>query len=156
MTWSSDYMRHFYRAFYEMKLKYVYLPICLLIHLYKELCLEGCIPDVDSGRDGSWREIAITPFSDEARWREGCATGEVLSDMTLPLKRGKTVNGREQLLIGGELFELDDNALYRSNGMVFGHTPDHIQRGLKGMDVCRTLRPSRGALPKLKARGFGD
>ena len=76
--------------------------------------------------------------------------------MTLPLKRGKTVNGREQLLIGGELFELDDNALYRSNGMVFGHTPDHIQRGLKGMDVCRTLRPSRGALPKLKARGFGD
>ena len=31
-------------------------------------------------RDGSWREIAITPFSDEARWREGCATGEVLID----------------------------------------------------------------------------
>ena len=26
--------------------------------------------------------------------------------MTLPLKRGKVVNGREQLLIGGELFEL--------------------------------------------------
>ncbi len=21
-------------------------------------------------RDGSWREIAITPFADEARWRE--------------------------------------------------------------------------------------
>jgi hypothetical protein len=105
-------------------------------------------------RDGSWREIAITPFADEARWREGCATGEVLSDMMLPLKRGKTVNGREQLLIGGELFELDDSALYRSNGMVFGHTPDHIQRGLKGLEVCRTLRPDR-ALPKL-ARGFGD
>lgn len=64
-----------------------------------------------------WREIAITPFSDEARWREGCATGEVLTDMTLPLKRGKVVNGREQLLIGGELFELDDDNLYRSNGM---------------------------------------
>ena len=107
-------------------------------------------------RDGSWREIAISPFSDEARWREGCATGEIQVDMTLPLKRGKVVNGREQLLIGGELFELDDDNLYRSNGMVFGHTPDHIQRGLKGMDVCRTLRPERGGLPKLKARGFGD
>ena len=69
--------------------------------------------------------------------------------MMLPLKRGKTVNYREQLLIGGELFELDDSALYRSNGMVFGHTPDHIQRGLKGLEVCRTLRPDRGALPKL-------
>ncbi|MGG5828705.1 hypothetical protein ACQ4LF_25190, partial [Aeromonas salmonicida] len=55
--------------------------------------------------------IAIAPFSDEARWREGCATGEVLTDMTLPLKRGKVVNGREQLLIGGELFELDDDNL---------------------------------------------
>jgi hypothetical protein len=54
------------------------------------------------------------------------------------------------------LFELDNNALYRSNGMVFGHTPDHIQRGLKGMEICRTLRPERGGLPKLKARGFGD
>ncbi|MGL5586890.1 MAG: hypothetical protein ACRDDI_02445, partial [Aeromonas veronii] len=88
-------------------------------------------------RDGSWREIAITPFSSEARWREGCATGEVLSDMKVPIKRGDTVNGREQLLIGGEKFELDDNNLYRSNGMVFGHSPDHIQRGLKGMDICR-------------------
>lgn len=107
-------------------------------------------------RDGSWREIAIIPFSSEARWREGCATGEVLSDMKVPIKRGDTVNGREQLLIGGEKFELDDNNLYRSNGMVFGHSPDHIQRGLKGMDICRTLRPERGGLPKLKARGFGD
>ncbi|MBS4704507.1 hypothetical protein [Aeromonas veronii] len=107
-------------------------------------------------RDGSWREIAITPFSSEARWSEGCATGEVLSDMKVPIKRGGTVNGREQLLIGGEKFELDDNNLYRSNGMVFGHSPDHIQRGLKGMDICRTLRPERGGLPKLKARGFGD
>ncbi|WP_041202228.1 MULTISPECIES: hypothetical protein [Aeromonas] len=107
-------------------------------------------------RDGSWREIAITPFSSEARWSEGCATGEVLSDMKVPIKRGGTVNGREQLLIGGEKFELDDNNLYRSNGMVFGHSPDHIQRGLKGMDICRTLRPERGGLPKLKARGFGE
>ena len=107
-------------------------------------------------RDGSWREIAISPFSDEARWREGCATGEIQVDMTLPLKRGKVVDGREQMLIGGELFELDDDNLYRSNGMVFGHTPDHIQRGLKGMDVCSTMRPERGGLPKLKPRGFGD
>lgn len=107
-------------------------------------------------RDGSWREIAITPFSSEARWREGCATGEIQVDMTLPLKRGKVVNGREQLLIGGELFELEDARLYRGNGMVLGQAPDHIQRGLKGLDVCRTLRPDRGALPKLKGKGFGD
>lgn len=107
-------------------------------------------------RDGSWREIAISPFSDEARWREGCATGEIQVDMTLPLKRGKVVNGREQLLIGGELFELEDARLYRGNGMVLGQAPDHIQRGLKGLDVCRTLRPDRGALPKLKGKGFGD
>ncbi|CAJ1886346.1 hypothetical protein LMBIIBHN_03764 [Aeromonas salmonicida] len=131
-----------------------------IICLVALLPLAGCDLLADKYRvefrDGSWREIAITPFSDEARWHEGCATGEVLTDMTLPLKRGKVVNGREQLLIGGELFELDDDNLYRSNGMVFGHTPDHIQRGLKGMDVCRTLRPERGGLPKLKARGFGD
>ncbi|WP_368172774.1 hypothetical protein [Aeromonas sp. R2-1] len=107
-------------------------------------------------RDGSWREIAISPFSDEAHWREGCATGEIQVDMTLPLKRGKVVNGREQLLIGGELFELEDARLYRGNGMVLGQAPDHIQRGLKGLDVCRTLRPDRGALPKLKGKGFGD
>lgn len=107
-------------------------------------------------RDGSWREIAISPFSDEARWREGCATGEVLTDMILPLKRGKRVDARQQLLIGGELFELDDEKLYRSNGMVLGHTPDHVQRGLKGLDVCRTLRPDRGALPRLKGKGLGD
>ena len=131
-----------------------------IICLVALLPLAGCDLLADKSRvefrDGSWREIAITPFSDEARWREGCATGEVLTDMTLPLKRGKVVNGREQLLIGGELFELDDDNLYRSNGMVFGQSPDHIQRGLKGMDVCRTLRPERGGLPKLKARGFGD
>ena len=107
-------------------------------------------------RDGSWREIAISPFSNEARWREGCATGEIQVDMTLPLKRGKVVNGREQLLIGGELFELEDARLYRGNGMVLGQAPDHIQRGLKGLDVCRTLRTDRGALPKLKGKGFGD
>ncbi|KAB0684324.1 hypothetical protein F3X87_01320 [Aeromonas caviae] len=107
-------------------------------------------------RDGSWREIATSPFSNEARWREGCATGEIQVDMTLPLKRGKVVNGREQLLIGGELFELEDARLYRGNGMVLGQAPDHIQRGLKGLDVCRTLRPDRGALPKLKGKGFGD
>ena len=107
-------------------------------------------------RDGSWREIAISPFSDEARWREGCATGEIQVDMTLPLKRGKVVNGREQLLIGGELFELEDARLYRGNGMVLGQAPDHIQRGLKGLDVCRTLRPARGSLPRLKTKGFGD
>ena len=77
-------------------------------------------------------------------------------DMPLPLKRGKVVNGREQLLIGGELFELEDARLYRGNGMVLGQAPDHIQRGLKGLDVCRTLRPDRGALPKLKGKGFGD
>ncbi|MFM4805267.1 hypothetical protein [Aeromonas bivalvium] len=106
--------------------------------------------------DGSWREIAITPFSDEARWREGCATGEILTDLVLPLKRGKEEEGRRPLLIGGERFELDDNNLYRSNGMVFGHSPDHIQRGLKGLDACRGLRPVRGGLPKLKARGFGE
>ncbi|MGY3915606.1 hypothetical protein [Aeromonas australiensis] len=124
------------------------------------LPLAGCDLLVDKYRvefrDGSWREIAITPFSDEARWREGCATGEVLSDMLLPIKRGEKVNGRVQLLIGGEQFELDGKHLYRSNGMVFGQSPEHIQRGLKGMDVCRTLRPERGGLPKLKARGFGD
>ena len=107
-------------------------------------------------RDGSWREIAISPFSDEARWREGCASGEVLTDMTLPLKRGKRVDARQQLLIGGELFELDDANLYRSNGMVLGQAPDHVQRGLKGLDLCRTLRPDRGALPRLKGKGFGD
>lgn len=106
--------------------------------------------------DGSWREIAITPFSDEARWREGCATGEILTDLALPLKRGKEEEGRRPLLIGGERFELDDNNLYRSNGMVFGHSPDHIQRGLKGLDACRGLRPVRGGLPKLRARGFGE
>ena len=39
---------------------------------------------------------------------------------------------------------------------VLGQAPDHIQRGLKGLDVCRTLRPARGALPKLKGKGFGD
>ena len=76
--------------------------------------------------------------------------------MTLPLKRGKVVNGREQLLIGGELFELEEARLYRGNGMVLGQAPDHVQRGLKGLDVCRTLRPDRGALPKLKGKGFGD
>lgn len=92
-------------------------------------------------RDGSWREIAISPFSDEARWREGCATGEIQVDMTLPLKRGKVVNGREQLLIGGELFELEDARLYRGNGMVLGQAPDHIQRGLKGLDVCQIPCP---------------
>lgn len=107
-------------------------------------------------RDGSWREIAISPFSNEARWREGCATGEIQVDMALPLKRGKVVNGREQLLIGGELFELEEARLYRGNGAVLGQAPDHIQRGLKGLDVCRTLRPARGALPKLKGKGFGD
>ena len=131
-----------------------------IICLVALLPLAGCDLLADKYRvefrDGSWREIAITPFSDEARWREGCATGEVLTDMTLPLKRGKVVDGREQMLIGGELFELDDDNLYRSNGMVFGHTPDHIQRGLKGMDVCSTMRPERGGLPKLKPRGFGD
>ena len=55
-----------------------------------------------------------------------------------------------------ELFELEDARLYRGNGMVLGQAPDHIQRGLKGLDVCRTLRPDRGALPKLKGKGFGD
>ncbi|WP_321149569.1 hypothetical protein [Aeromonas jandaei] len=122
--------------------------------------LAGCDLLVDryrvEFRDGSWREIAITPFSSEARWREGCATGEVLNDMTVPIKRGDKVNGREQLLIGGEKFELDDNNLYRSNGMVFGQSPDHIQRGLKGLDACRGLRLERGGMPKLKARGFGE
>lgn len=131
-----------------------------IICLMTLLPLAGCDLLVDKYRvefrDGSWREIAITPFSDEARWREGCATGEVLSDMWLPIKRGEKVNGRVQLLIGGEQFELDGKHLYRSNGMVFGQSPEHIQRGLKGMDVCRTLRPERGGLPKLKARGFGD
>ncbi len=131
-----------------------------IICLMTLLPLAGCDLLVDKYRvefrDGSWREIAITPFSDEARWREGCATGEVLSDMLLPIKRGEKVNGRVQLLIGGEQFELDGKHLYRSNGMVFGQSPEHIQRGLKGMDVCRTLRPERGGLPKLKARGFGD
>ncbi len=39
---------------------------------------------------------------------------------TLPLKRGKVVDGREQLLIGGELFELEEARLYRGNGMVLG------------------------------------
>ena len=58
--------------------------------------------------------------------------------------------------LGGELFELEDARLYRGNGMVLGQAPDHIQRGLKGLDVCRTLRPDRGALPKLKGKGFGD
>ena len=43
--------------------------------------------------------------------------------MTLPPKRGKVVNGREQLLIGGELFELEDARLYRGNGMVLGQAP---------------------------------
>ena len=130
--------------------------ICLMFMLP----LAGCDLLVDKYRvefrDGSWREIAIPPFSSEARWREGCATGEVLSDMKVPIKRGETVNGRKQLLIGGEQFELDENNLYRSNGMVFGHSPDHIQHGLKGMDICRTLRPERGSMPKLKARGFGE
>ena len=69
-----------------------------IICLVALLPLAGCDLLADKYRvefrDGSWREIAITPFSDEARWREGCATGEVLTDMTLPLKRGKVVNGR--------------------------------------------------------------
>ena len=131
-----------------------------IICLMALLPLAGCDLLVDryrvEFRDGSWREIAITPFSSEARWREGCATGEVLSDMTVPIKRGDKVNGRAQLLIGGEKFELDDNNLYRSNGMVFGQSPDHIQRGLKGLDACRGLRLERGGMPKLKARGFGE
>ena len=131
-----------------------------IICLMALLPLAGCDLLTDKYRvefrDGSWREIAITPFASEARWREGCATGEIQVDMTLPLKRGKVVNGREQLLIGGELFELEDARLYRGNGMVLGQAPDHIQRGLKGLDVCRTLRPDRGALPKLKGKGFGD
>lgn len=92
-----------------------------IICLMALLPLAGCDLLVEKYRvefrDGSWREIAISPFSSEARWREGCATGEVLSDMKVPIKRGDTVNGREQLLIGGEKFELDDNNLYRSNGM---------------------------------------
>ncbi|WP_421191711.1 hypothetical protein [Aeromonas enteropelogenes] len=140
---------------------------CNLVQLLKKIIclmaawpLAGCDLLVDryrvEFRDGSWREIAITPFSNEVHWREGCATGEVLSDMALPLKRGDVVNGREQLLIGGERFELDDNKLYRSNGMVFGHSPDYIQRGLKGLDSCREMRLQRGALPKLKARGFDE
>lgn len=131
-----------------------------IIWLIVLLPLTGCDLLVDKYRvefrDGSWREIAITPFSSEVRWSEGCATGEVLSDMKVPIKRGEKINSREQLLIGGEQFELDDNNLYRSSGMVFGQSPDHIQRGLKGMDVCRTLRPERGSMPKLKARGFGE
>lgn len=131
-----------------------------IIWLVIPIALTGCDLLSDSYRmefrDGSWREITISPFSDEARWREGCATGEILVDMSLPLKRGKVVNDRKQLLIGGELFELEDAKLYRGNGMVLGETPDHVQRGLKGMDVCRTLRPERGALPRLKGKGFGD
>ena len=131
-----------------------------VIWLAIPLVLGGCDLLRDSYRvefrDGSWREITISSFSDEALWREGCATGEILVDMTLPLKRGKVVEGREQLLIGGELFELEEARLYRGNGAVLGQAPDHIQRGLKGLDVCRTLRPARGALPKLKGKGFGD
>jgi hypothetical protein len=130
---------------------------CLLASL---LWLGGCDLLTDSYRvefsDGSWREISITPFSDEVHWREGCATGEIFTDLVLPLKRGNKMEGKQPLLIGGEKFELDGDSLYRSNGMVFGHSPDHIQRGLKGMDACRNLRPVRGGLPKLKARGFGD
>nr|WP_241496609.1 hypothetical protein [Aeromonas caviae] len=40
------------------------------------------LPDGVQGR--ILREIAISPFSDEARWREGGATGEIQVDMTLP------------------------------------------------------------------------
>jgi len=129
--------------------------ICLMMLLP----LAGCDLLVDKYRiefrDGSWREIAIMPFSSEARWREGCGSGEVLSDMTLPLKRLESDNQREQLLIGGERFERDGVHLYRSSGMVLGRSPDYIQRGLQGMDICRTLRPERGALPRLRTRGFG-
>ncbi|PJG59846.1 hypothetical protein [Aeromonas cavernicola] len=106
-------------------------------------------------RDGSWREIVITPFSSKARWREGCAFGEVLTDMTLPLKWGEASNGRERVQIGGEWFELDGSNLYRSNEMALSSMPSHIQHGLKGIDSCRSLRPERGALPQLRARGFG-
>jgi hypothetical protein len=94
-----------------------------------------------------WREIAITPFADEARWREGCATGEVLSDMMLPLKRGKTVNGREQLLIGGELFELDDSASIAATAWCWPHAGSHPARaeGAGGAEPCAGSRcPSSG------------
>ena len=39
------------------------------------------------------------------------------------------VNGREQLLIGGELFRLEDARLYRGNGMVLRQAPRTISSG---------------------------
>ena len=103
-------------------------------------------------RDGSWREIAISPFSNEARWREGCATGEVQVDMTPPLKRGKVVNGREQLLIGGELFELEDARLYRGNGMVLGQAPTISSGASRGWMSAEPCAPDRGPRPSSRAR----
>ncbi|MGL4717261.1 MAG: hypothetical protein ACRCWL_15425 [Aeromonas sp.] len=130
-----------------------------IILLLAILPLAGCDLLADKYRvefrGGSWREIAISPFSKEVRWREGCASGEVLNDMALPYQKGEVIRGRQQLLIGGERFELDGNKLYRSNGMVFGLSPDYIQRGLEGLDSCLALRPARGGLPRLTTRGFG-
>lgn len=131
---------------------------CLLLMLL--MLLGGCDLMADRYRvefeDGSWREIAFFPFSDEVRWREGCRNGQVLSDMTLPLVRQGEVNGKTQLLIGGERFEQAGKRLFRSNGMVLGHSPDFIQRGLYGLEQCRLLNMQRGALPRLSASGFGN
>lgn len=105
-------------------------------------------------RDGSWREIMLTPWSNEALWREGCRGEMLINEYRLPVNYGETVAGRQSVIIGGEQFELVDNYLYRHSGMVLGQSPDHIQRGLTGMEVCKQISSSRSGLPKLKTRGF--
>lgn len=93
--------------------------------------------------DGSWREISFLPFADEARWREGCRSGEVVSDLTLPLAWQERA-GKRELLIGGEPFEAQERNLYRSNGILVGHTSDFIQRGLQGLEACRSANRRQG------------
>ena len=53
-------------------------------------------------------------------------TGRDPVDMTLPWNGGKVVNGREQLLIGGELFELEDAHLLSRQRHGAQAGPDHI------------------------------
>ncbi|MFR9720362.1 hypothetical protein ACL00X_13470 [Aeromonas diversa] len=111
------------------------------------LALGGCDLALQRYRvefeDGSWREISFLPFADEARWREGCKNGEVVSDLTMPLAWQERSDGERELLIGGEPFETDNSGLYRSNGILFGHTSDFIQRGLHGLEACRSANHSQ-------------
>ena len=60
-----------------------------------------------------------------------------------------------RLPIGGEPVRAGGGpALSRQRHGAAGQAPDHVQRGLKGLDVCRTLRPARGARPSLTGQGI--